>query len=1206
MFTRVSKFLQQKKYLKMKFDHNMKFSGIFISTIMLLFNISVNAIAKTPSKCLEIESILVDACNLASPEPYSEMVRFRVGSNPINISSIHISGAGNSGVFTYNKWPNPNQLWHGIVQNGKTALKTAALNSTVVTSCGKLLEPPTGVIPAGKEVILVASKDINTTDNSFANLADTIYIIYQDTVSFANQGHFANYGSTSSLRHFALGIGNGTSFTCADTVAYNISKLSNSDGATVEFDWAKLDTAHYVNPGCKAPFAVVSLNPTAKPSAICASGSIIIHSNATGPYKTISWSGGAGTFSNQTGDSVKYTPAPLENGTIIITVTALDKCNSPVSKSINIAINGLPKATITPSGTTVICSGASVTLTAAGGTTYSWSTGPTSAAIAVSTAGIYTVIVKNSCGVDTAKQIVTVNNAPVVTITSSSATTFCPGDSVALTAHGGSSYTWSTGAATPIITVQTSGIYTVTASNSCGTSTAKQVVVVNSLPAAIIGTNGSTSFCSGGSVTLTAGGGNSYSWSTGAITAAITLSTAGTYTVTVTNTCGSDTAVKMITVTNLPVAQITSSGTTTICSGDSVTLTAGGGNSYLWSTGATTAAISVKTSGTYSVTSSSSCGTATASQSVTVNSIPPLAINLSGSSTFCIGDSLALTASGGSSYTWSTGATTSTITVKTGGVYTVTSTNSCGTGSAMKTITVINLPFATITSSGSTTLCSGDSVTLTAGGGNLYMWSTGATTAAISVKTSGTYSVTSSNSCGGATASQSVTVNSTPALAINLSGSSTFCVGDSLTLTASGGSSYTWSTGATSSAITIKAGGVYTVTSTNSCGTGSATKTITVINLPLATISSSGSTTLCSGDSVTLTAGGGNSYIWSTGATTAAISVKTSGTYSVTSSNSCGTATASQSVTVNSIPTLSINLSGSSTFCPGDSLTLTANGGSSYAWSTGATTSTIVVKTAGVYSVTSANACGTNTASQTITTNSAPSVVINGITSICAGDSVLLIATGGSSYLWSTGSTSASIYALGGTQYSVTTTNPCGSASATATIQVDSVTALFSADSITGTAPLTIHFINKSKGATSYNWDFGGLGTTNTTSPSFTFTDAVTNVTLTATNALGCKSKYTLEIKNPSKLNIPNVFTPNGDGVNDVFKVLSIGIAELSAEIYDRWGLLIYRFSSSNAYWDGTNMSGSFVPEGTYFYLIKATGNDGVKFDERGFITLLK
>src|SRR3989338_4417177 len=249
------------------------------------------------------------------------------------------------------------------------------------------------------------------------------------------------------------------------------------------------------------------------------------------------------------------------------------------------------------------------------------------------------------------------------------------------------------------------------------------------------------------------------------------------------------------------------------------------------------------------------------------------------------------------------------------------------------TINVTAIPAQpTISASGSTTLCSGGSVTLTSSAGTSYLWSTGETTASIIVSTAGTYTVQVTNASGCqsiASAGTAVTVNALPSQpTISASGSTTFCAGGSVTSTSSAGTSYSWSNGATTASISPATSGTYTVQVTNASGcqsVASAGTAVTVNALPSQpTISASGSTTFCAGGSVTLTSSAGTSYSWSNGATTAAISPTTAGIYTVLVTNAAGcqsTASAGTTVTVNALPSQpTISAGGPTTFCAGGSV----------------------------------------------------------------------------------------------------------------------------------------------------------------------------------------------------------------------------------------------------------------------------------------------
>ena len=367
--------------------------------------------------------------------------------------------------------------------------------------------------------------------------------------------------------------------------------------------------------------------------------------------------------------------------------------------------------------------------------------------------------------IGTHNNIVTVGLSPAPpTISASGVTAFCQGGNVVLTASASSSYLWSNGATTQSITVTTTGNYTVSivSASGCTAISATTVVTVNPVPTATISAGGAITFCQGGSVVLTASSGSSYLWSNNATTQSITVATGGNYTVAVTNasSCTATSTATLITVNALPTATISAGGAVTFCQGGSVVLTASSGNSYLWSNNATTQSITVATGGNYTVavTNASSCTATSAVTVVTVNAVPVPTISAGGAVTFCQGGSVVLTASSGNSYLWSNNATTQSITVATGGNYTVAVTNgtSCTATSAATVVTVtpIVTPVITVTGvlvpSGVLTLCRNDILKLTSSPGTSYAWSTGETTQTITVigTASGNYTVATMNANG--------------------------------------------------------------------------------------------------------------------------------------------------------------------------------------------------------------------------------------------------------------------------------------------------------------------------------------------------------------------------------------------------------------------------------------------------------------------------
>lgn len=266
-------------------------------------------------------------------------------------------------------------------------------------------------------------------------------------------------------------------------------------------------------------------------------------------------------------------------------------------------------------------------------------------------------------------------------------------------------------------------------------------------------------------------------------------------------------------------------------------------------------------------------------------------------------------------------------------------------------------PVASVSQSGPLSVCLGD-LTLTATGGGTYLWSDGETTAAITPVISLVYTVTVTNASGCTVSAGGLSVNITllPSSSIN---SATVCPGTPTTLSATGGllNTYRWSTGSVSPSITVSPSvtTTYTCTVTEILGLGCSVAVSGTVTVPIPTPTVN-NPSICGGAAATLTATGGTSYHWSTGAITTSISTSTPGTYTVTATNATGcTATASGTATAHTLPTPTVN---STTICTGSSATLTATGGSSYLWNTGAATTSISTSPASTttYTVTATNA----------------------------------------------------------------------------------------------------------------------------------------------------------------------------------------------------------------------------------------------------------
>ncbi|MEL4455495.1 T9SS type A sorting domain-containing protein [Lutimonas vermicola] len=669
----------------------------------------------------------------------------------------------------------------------------------------------------------------------------------------------------------------------------------------------------------------------------------------------------------------------------------------------------------------VMCQGDEVVLSASGGNKYLWDSGQKTSSITVSPdkTTTYTVTVTDGVTTDEDEVTVTVNE---VNANAGKDVTINQGDEVTLTASGGDTYLWSTGETTANITVspEASKTYEVTVgSNGCEDTDRVRVKVEDKLPPVVADAGKDISICSGEEVVLTATGGSTYSWNTGGSASSITVSPDKTTTYTVTVTDGVTTDEDEVTVTVNEV-NANAGKDLMINQGDEVTLTASGGDTYLWSTGETTANITVspEASKTYEVTvGSNGCEDTDRVRVKVEDKLPPVVADAGKDISICSGEEVVLTATGGSTYSWNTGGSASSITVSPDKTttYTVTVTDGVTTDEDEVTVTVNEV---NANAGKDVTINQGDEVILTASGGDTYLWSTGETTANITVspEASKTYEVTvGSNGCEDTDRVRVKVENKLPPVVADTSKDISICSGEEVVLTATGGSTYLWNTGGSTSSITVSPTKTTTYTVTVTDGVTIDEDEVTVI-VNEVNANAGKDVTINQGDEVTLTASGGDIYLWSTGETTANITVspEASKTYEVTvGSNGCEDTDQIRVRVENNNPDIIPVVADAGkdiSICSGEEVVLTATGGSTYLWNTGGSTSSITVspdKTT-TYTVTVTDGVTTDEAEVTVTVNTVEADVGENRT-IDAGDSITLTASGGDYYKWSNGETSKSI-----------------------------------------------------------------------------------------------------------------------------------------------------------------------------------------------------
>jgi len=639
-----------------------------------------------------------------------------------------------------------------------------------------------------------------------------------------------------------------------------------------------------------------------------------------------------------------------------------------------------------------------------------------------------------------------------------------------------------------------------------------------------------------------------------------------------------DSIKKTITVQPLPAPVIHNTGPLTFCNGDSVTLYASGGTEYVWSTGHIGATIIVRASGSYSVTASNSCGSATAGPVVVTVNKPEDTVTVTGSPTICQGDSVTLQANTGNglTYQWKrdgnviVGATASAYEAKTTGNYKVNITqNGCQGVSNIIAVTANPVPVASIYVQSGTLICSGDSLLISAvtANGDSYQWQlngqsiNGATKSTYYAKQAGNYTlVVSKNACSATSNGIQLSTIQTPVPVLTYTGNGSICQGDSLQLSTSAGTGYTyqWQSnghnipGATSTFYTATVAASYSVVVTNQGCSGASNSLNLILNpLPESNAGSGKNIVGCGLATVTIggnpTGSGGTGtlgYSWSptsgldssmvANPTVHNLGVTTNYTVVVTDQNGCSSS-ATTTVTVTS-STLGVSIThvGPTSWCFGtnDSVLMTAvpsvGGSYLYNWSpatalssVNAVAATAKPTTPGIYDytvlITDINGCqaSANLQVQVLALPVAAIIALD-TTSLCSGDSTHLIAAPGAGYQYQwldnnsniSGATAIEFATAAAGSYSVSvTSNICSQASNSVAVTVKpQPTAFIAASGNLGFCAGGSALMVASAGNDyTYQWYENGDNIAGATSLSYTTSDSANFYVVVALN--GCSQQ---------------------------------------------------------------------------------------------------
>jgi gliding motility-associated-like protein len=974
-------------------------------------------------------------------------------------------------------------------------------------------------------------------------------------------------------------------------------------------------TANMSVSACGGPLStyssVVSVSVVPGPTLVTNSPTICTGGNAT---LTVS---GATSYtwlpSNSTATSIVVAPA----ATTIYTVLGSNGGSCTSSRTVQVTVGAAP--TPSPASNSPICAGSALNLTVGAATSYTW-TGPNSfssnlqnptiPSASTLAAGNYTVTLAFAGGC-TSTAVVNVVVVPASPVTANNIGPICAGQTLSLTSTGSGPWSW-TGPNTfanatqnptiPLATTAASGVYTVIAGVGTCTTIATTTVLVNPTPTSV--PNSNSPICAGQTINLTGAGGTTYTWTGPAFTSNtqnpnITNAQAansGTYTLTVSGVGGCTNVATTNVVVN-PLPTIVVSNPTT-CVNTTINLTSTGGVTYSWTgPGGFTSALqnpnipnsTLAMTGVYvvTVTNANGCINTANSNVLVLNAPNP---NIASNSPVCVGGTLNLFGSGGAAYAWSgpgyngllQNPVITNVTTAAAGVYTL--LVSSGTCTASTTHTVLINPVPVFNFAGSNALCFGQSngtstVNVTVGTGPFnYSWSTvpAQTTQDASGLAAGTYSctVTDANGCS-SIASTQITQPTLFTVSIN-AGATSACAGVPINVNAVGNGgtgpyNYNWVSGPATAVNVINEatpGNFNYVVNAVDAFNCPATANISLTFFAQPTISAT-SATLCAGQSTAvLVASGATSYVWQPGnvtGSTYAFSGTTSQVISVVgTANGCSNS-ATTAVMVNPAPTANISTS-TANGCVPVCMTFSANGGAgitSYNW---------ILYGAGITGSVNGAYCFDEAASYTL-----------GLTLMdgngCTGTVVPV---------------NVEIYPQPVADFNHSPLKP-----------------------IVNQDPF-VTFTDASWNATIVSWNWYFMNTAQYTSilqnPTFPYTEPGTYpVVLVVKSDKGCIDTLVrpLVVGEDFGIYVPNTFTPNGDGLNDIFQPKGFGVVKYELNIFDRWGEKVFSTTEFEKGWDGTMQSKKdvkygIIEDGTYSWLINATSVFGKSHELKGHVVLMK
>ncbi|HZV68451.1 MAG TPA: hypothetical protein VFG10_02875, partial [Saprospiraceae bacterium] len=588
------------------------------------------------------------------------------------------------------------------------------------------------------------------------------------------------------------------------------------------------------------------------------------------------------------------------------------------------------------------------------------------------------------------------------------------------------SYTWSNGSHNPSILVSTSGTYSVTVSLNCVTHEASTEVIILGSPSVSLGPD--EILCTGESITITLDGfAGDYVWQDGSTSTTYTISTTGTYSVSLDDGCDITWDNIHIDVLDTP-APFSLGPDAIVCPGDELLITFDPSlGDFTWQDNSSNSSYQIEDPGTYSLTISNECGEAT--DEIEITSFDPPVFSLGPDSLLlCVGDIIPLDFDADlGDFIWQDGSTNAYYDISQPGLYSLTVSNPCGVESDQLYISEIDIPEVDL--SGTVFLCPGEDVILEAGDsyGDIS-WQDGSTNPQYVVNSSGIFSVTITNECGEASGSVVVDVEediSPPDLGPDTS----ICQGGDFLLEISPNGTIEWSDGSTDHQFLISTSGTYYVNVHTDCESYSDTIHVTINNNgPDVVLPADYS--ICQGQSTVIDAGISNvSYLWNDGSQFSQINVASPGTYSLTVTSACGSDVDSITILNGGLAPV-VSLGVDTSICTGDIITLFPSYANvnTWTWPDGSDTTFYAASASQKVFVQVANDCGV--AVDTISIGLlpvVPTLLLGPDTAICPGTSLTLsIQIPNVGILWSDGSGNTDLTLSDSAIVFATISNSCG------------------------------------------------------------------------------------------------------------------------------------------------------------------------------------